>query len=723
MRTSTKLVLTSSFAAMLAAQTLSPTDARAQAANTTQQVGSEVVIVTAQRRAQDIQQVPASVTALGGAQLEQRQVANVLDLQYQVPNISIATGTGTANSARIFLRGVGEDESRGAVDPAIAVYVDGIYMGRQLGSLFSLVDLERVEVLRGPQGTLYGRASNGGAIKLVSQRPNDSFGGEIKAGIGNFSSADLRATVNIPLSDVTAVRATAMYKNRAGFHQLNPNGDRANFARNVGIQDVGGARISLAHDFSADWNLLIAYDITQDNSDPTPDSAQPGRDRDTNIFTIEPLPGVTCGPATTSIGCFSDYRSKINSEGLSVNLAGKIGTFDVMSLTGARSLKDDLGSRIGSPYFQQTQQDQVSQEFTLTSNFKGPFNFVAGLYHFHENVTLATTFVFPFVVDVKTISNSGFLHGTFNFSEKLKATAGIRYTDETKTFSGINRALNLGRNAAADFDTTSYTAGLDYEFSDTLMVYGSYSTGFKPGGWSPDCFSGTSCFLAVGEEEVRTLEIGARTSFLDKTLRFNATYFSNQYEGLQIGATVPGVGFTRFNVDETEIQGLEFEASWRPNSAFFVFANLGLLDANYKSLTLSQASALLSTVNRCAGGVATIQCALELKLKNAPEYKGVVGASYTMTLGKGDLVISGDVAFEDESWSLVANNLGNALIKVDPLYNAKITYSFANGWKASLWGQNLADQEYWRAASSGTAHWTTYAAPPRTWGVDLGIKF
>jgi iron complex outermembrane recepter protein len=723
MRAGRKLLFTSSFATILMGQAFLPTLAFAQTQGATSQPASDVVIVTAQRRAQDIQQVPASVTALGSAQLEQRQIANVLDLQYQVPNISIATGTGTANSARIFLRGVGEDESRGAVDPAIAVYVDGIYMGRQLGSLFSLVDLERVEVLRGPQGTLYGRSSNGGAIKLVSKRPSNEFGGEIKAGIGSFDAADLRATVNIPLSEATAVRATAMYKNRAGFHQLNPNGDRANFARNVGVQDVGGARISLAHTFNADWNLLIAYDVTQDNSDPTPDSAQPGRDRDNNIFTIEPLPGVTCGPTTTAIGCFSDYRSKINSEGLSVNLAGKIGTFDVMSLTGARKLKDDLGSRIGSPYFQQTDQDQISQEFTLTSNFEGPFNFVAGLYHFSENVTLATTFVFPFVVDVKTMSNSGFLHGTFNFSEKLKATAGIRYTDETKTFSGINRTLNLSRNAEADFDTTSYTAGLDYEFSDDLMVYGSYSTGFKPGGWSPDCFSGTSCFLPVGEEEVRTFEVGARTSFLDKTVRFNATYFFNQYDGLQIGATVPGVGFTRFNVDETEIQGLEFEASWRPNSAFFMFANLGLLDAGYKSLTLSQAGALLSTVNRCAGGIVTIACALDLKLKNAPEYKGVVGASYTMPLGNGDLVLNGDVAFEDESWSLVANNLGNALIKVDPLYNAKITYNFSNGWSASLWGQNLADQEYWRAASSGTTHWTTYAAPPRTWGVDLGVRF
>jgi iron complex outermembrane recepter protein len=693
----------------------------AQSVTPVAQNSSDVVIVTAQRRAQDIQQVPASVTALGGAQLEQRQVANVLDLQYQVPNISIATGTGTANSARIFLRGVGEDESRGAVDPAIAVYVDGIYMGRQLGSLFSLVDLERIEVLRGPQGTLYGRSSNGGAIKLVSKRPDGTFGGELKAGTGNYSRAELRATLNVPISDATAIRGTIMYKARDGFHELNPTGARTNFARNVGAQDMGAVRVSLAHEFSPNWNLLLSYDNTSDNGDPTPDSVRPGNDRDNNLFTIEPLPGVNCTAAQTSIGCFSDYRSKIDSQGASANIAGKFGSFDFASLTGYRTLKDDLATRIGSPYFQKTDQDQFSQEFTLTSNFAGPFNFVAGVYHFNEDVSLNTTFVFPFTVDVETQSNAAFVAGTFEITDKLTAKAGVRQTAETKKFFGINRTLTFTRTAKADFDTTSYSAGLDYQFSDAFMVYGSYSTGFKPGGWSPDCFSATSCFLPVTEEEVRTFEVGTRTQFFDNTLKLNATYFSNVYDGLQIGATVPGIGFTRFNVDETEIQGFEFEVSWRPVAGLHIFGNLGLLDANYKSLTLSQAGGLSNSGASCPGGIVTIACALGLKLKNAPETKGVAGVNYTLPFMSGKLNLSADVAFEDESWSLVANGPPHALTNVDPLYNARIAYSLDNGWTASLWGQNLGDQKYWRAASAGS--FTTYAAAPLTWGVDLGYKF
>jgi iron complex outermembrane recepter protein len=688
---------------------------------------SEVVIVTAQRRAQDIQQVPASVTALGTSQLEQRQVAGVLDLQYQVPNISIATGTGTANSARIFLRGVGEDESRGAVDPAVAVYVDGIYMGRQLGSLFSVVDLERIEVLRGPQGTLYGRASNGGAIKLVSKRPNQEFGGELRAGTGNYDRAEARATINLPLADATAVRLTAVYKGRDGFHTLLPNGDRANFARNVGAQDMGAFRFSLAHDFSADWKLLFAYDSTRDNGDPTPDSVRPGNDRDNNLFTIEPLPGVTCGPTTTSIGCFSDYRSKIESDGGSLNIEGKLGSFSIQSLTGYRTLKDDLASRIGSPYFQKTDQDQFSQEITLSSNFSGPFNFVAGAYLFNEDVVLNTTFVFPFIVDVKTESVSGFVHGTFEASDKLTATAGVRVTQETKDFFGANLSPLFSANPAfqrtdsRDFDNTSYNVGLDYDLSDTWMVYGSYATGFKPGGWSPDCFSATACFLRVDPEEVATLEVGTRTQLFDKALKLNATYFFNTYEGLQIGATVPGLGFTRFNVAETEIQGLEFEAFWRLSDHLSITSNVAFLDAEYTSVTLPQASALTNAGVPCAGGVPTIECALALKLKNAPDYKGFIGLNYTRPMGPGALTVNADVAFEDDSFSLVANTPINALTSVDPLYNARISYAFDNGVSIAVWGQNLTDEQYWRAASAGS--FTTYAAPPLTWGVDLGVKF
>ena len=175
------------------------------------------VNVTAQRVEENLQDVPVAVTALSTEQLEDKQVLNIRDLTAQVPNINIATNTGTASAARIFLRGVGEDESRGAVDQAVGIYVDGVYIGRSVGSLFDVVDLESLEVLRGPQGTLYGRNTIGGAIKLTSVKPQFENSGRMSAVFGNYDRQEYKATANVALSDSSAFRVTAFKRDRDGF--------------------------------------------------------------------------------------------------------------------------------------------------------------------------------------------------------------------------------------------------------------------------------------------------------------------------------------------------------------------------------------------------------------------------------------------------------------------------------------------------------------------------
>ncbi|MEM1380628.1 MAG: TonB-dependent receptor [Pseudomonadota bacterium] len=686
----------------------------------------DVVVVTAQRVEQSLQEVPAAVTNLSATDLEEAQVLNVSDLQYQVPNISIAAGTGTANSARIFLRGVGEDESRGAVDPAVGVYVDGIYIGRQVGALFDLVDLERIEVLRGPQGTLYGRNTNGGAIKLISKRPEMENGGEFRTILGNEGRVDLRATGNLALSDNTAIRVTGFSRQRDGFWEFNPTGPV--FEDNggeFGELKVSAIRASLLHNFSDDWRILIQGDYTNDQSDPIPDSAAPPNDADNNVFTIEPLPGTTCAPGPVTfraLGCFGDYDNETISSGLAATIEGKIGGLDFLSLTGYREMEDDLVTRIGFPYFQQTDQDQFSQEFTLSSDSDGPFNWVGGVYYFQEDVLLETTFIFPFAVDVTTESYAAFFQGFLDVSEQGTFTFGVRYTDEEKDLDAANQAFNLTRVESANFDDVSYTIKYDHDITDDVMVYGSYSTGFKSGGWSPDCFGAAACFQAVDEETLQSFEIGTRTEFLDNRLRFNATYFNNNYEGLQIGATVPGLGFTRFNVDETSIQGFEFEWNFELTEQFTIFGNLGILDAEYESITEDQAGALTNSGASCDAGQDLVDCAFGLELKNAPEYKGLVGASYVTPFAGGLLSLRGDLQFEDESWSLVANGPPHALTDPGLLVNARVRYEPLDGnWFFAVWGQNLTDQEYWRAASANS--FTAYASPPITYGVEFGITY
>lgn len=690
------------------------------------------IVTTAQRRDQSAQDVPVSVTVISPEALETRQISSTLDLQRAVPNLNLATNTGTANAARIFLRGIGEDESRGAVEPAVGTYIDGVYVGRLVGALFDLVDLEQVEVLRGPQGTLYGRNSNGGAIKITTAKPNQDPSMSAKVTLGNYNRLDIKGSSNMVLGDNTALRVAGLLKSRDGYFDINPSGAAgANSVENVGDLNTLALRGSLSHDIG-NWNILLSADMVDDESDPIPSSIITSQDRDDNLFTIEPAPGVNCGgnvtaPAgpfqfTRPVGCFAGFSNETKTRGISGTITGELGTHTVQSISSFRKLDDDLSSHIGFPYAQQSDQEQFSQEVTLSSNLDGPFNYVVGGFYYKEDLNLDTAFVFPFTVAADTESFAIFGQGSYDMTDRATLTAGLRYTDESRDFAGINRSSNLTNAFEQNFDNISYTAKLDYDLTDDVMVFGSYSTGFKGAGVSPDCFSPAACFLPVEEEEVKTIELGVRSRLLDNTLQLNATYFNNQYDNLQIAASVPGLGFTRFNVDETQIQGLEFDMVFQPVENFEIIANLGILDGEYQSLTDSQAAGLTNNGVPCSGGVPTIACGLDLELKNAPDYKGNIAATYTVPLSKGDFAISADVSFEDDSFNLVANSPLSAFSEIPTLVNTRLAYTPDDSyWSVAFWAKNITDEEYFRAGT-GTAN-AVYASEPATYGVDISVNF
>ena len=689
------------------------------------------IVTTAQRQSQSVQDAPVAVTVITTDELETKQIADSIDIQNFVPNLNIGTNTGTANAARIFLRGVGEDESRGAVEPAVGTYVDGVYLGRTVGALFDLVDLEQVEVLRGPQGTLYGRNSNGGAIKISTVKPQAENDVTAKFTYGNYDRLEARGMVNFAMGDATAVRLSGLYRTREGFFEVMPNGAAAGESRDdVGEIDTLAFRGAISHDFG-DWNILLSADYTEDDSDPIPSSIIDSADADGNLFTIEPAPGASCFASSLTeitafdfrpIGCFAAHRNETKARGVSGTITGNLGNHTVQSITASRKLNDDLQSHIGFAYAQQTDQDQFSQEITLSSNLDGAFNYVVGGYYWNEDLVLDSIFVFPFRVAADTESFAVFGQGIFDISDRASITAGLRYTDESRSFDGVNLTTTLSNSDDNDFDNLSYTAKLDYDLTDGLMVYASYATGFKGSGFSPDCFGAAACFLPVDKETVDTIEVGFRSQFWDNRMQFNGTFFNSQYDDLQIAATVPGLGFTRFNVDETEIQGLEFDMRFRPNERFELVANLGLLDGEYKALTISQAGGLSNAGASCPGGVVTIDCALGLDLKNAPDYKANIAANYTHPFEGGDLTISGDISFEDDSFNLVANSPASAFTDIPTLINARIAYQPDDSfWNVALWAKNLTDEEYFRAGTAtGLA---VYASAPATYGIDIGFDF
>lgn len=708
----------------------------------------DAITVTAQRREENLQDVPVAVTALTAEQLEVRQIRDVNDLQIQIPNAVISTGTGTASSARIFFRGVGEDESRGAIDPAVGIYIDGVYIGRTVGSLVDLVDVEQVEVLRGPQGTLYGRNTNGGAIKLNSVLPEPGeYSLDADFTVGSDDRFAVKASTNIGLGDSTAARISTLYKYRDGFFEITPNGIfEGQDADNVGLEQVFAIRGSLKHEFNEDWSALFTVDYTDDSSDPTPgsiiqESDDPSvvTDADGDQFTIEPVDGLTC-TSVFPVGCTTIFNSNVEAFGVSGKIEGNIGPFTVTSLSAFRTLEDDLITQINFPFDQTTDQEQFSQELNLASNFDGPFNFVSGLYFYHEDVTLDTNFAFiPANIEVDTTSFAVFAQGTLDVTEDLTLTGGLRFTTEDRDFFGDSSFLPgvLPVPIEGDLDTNevTWTAKADYSVTDDILIYASVATGFKTPGFSPDCFSPVFCFAQVEQEDLISYEGGLRTEWFNKTLTFNATYFFNDYEDLQISATLPTGAFTRTNAADARIQGIELETNWSPLEGLNIYGHASWLDAEYRNLTAFQAgtlsnSSLTAPGPSCINVTAVagtpefdeqiIDCALDLELKNAPQFKTNVGFTYAYPIFGGDVTLGGDLAWEDESFALVANNAGSL---TDPgvRINARVGYAPESGlWRISVWGKNLTDRDFFQA-TSGTN--IVFPSAPLTWGVDLGVSF
>ena len=760
----------------------------------------EEVVVTAERREASMQTVPVAVTAIGAEQIEEKLITNVHDLQYQTPNISIARNTGTASGARIFMRGIGEDESRVSADPAISVYVDGVYLGRQTGALLDLLDVERIEVLRGPQGTLYGRNSSAGAVKLISVKPGEENEATVGGTIGSEGRVDLRASGNWAISDAVSMRGAFLSRSRDGLHTTVASAVTPE--REEGDIDVQAARLAWRFLAGDAWTVDLAIDQTSDDSDPVPASHGGSLNADGDLFTIEPLSGsmqietdengtalvpestLNTGDcrdrtryyfdaeATTPtvkplnpnlsgggarLGC-REFSSTVDTGGLSLSASGALSDdFTLSLLAGYRQLEDELDSHIGGSYQQQTDQDQLSFETSIASagDADAPGAFVAGLYYFTEDVRLDSSFFGAgHSIDVRAKAIALFGHGSYEFTDALTLTAGLRYTDETKDFAGDGPA---GAPAESrNFHNASYKLAVDWRLNDEVMAYAALVTGFKSGGWSPDCFEGTACFLSVDEEEVQTLEIGLRSELLDRRLRLNATAFQNAYDNQQIAGTVPRLGFTRFNVSESETSGLEIELVYQPTERLRLNATVGLLDTEYSALDVSQAFGLTNadaddrtTGSPCALGddtkapvridgeddetyderaapslrafeSAVLSCAYGLEMKNAPESQIAVGALYTMALMGGELDIGVDVAVEDDSWNLVANAPESALTDPGTIINARVAYR-AERWQATLWAKNLGDEEYSRASTAGGQQ--QFAADPALFGLDFQYSF
>ena len=701
------------------------------------EIALEEVIVTATRIRESLQDIPISVTALSAAEMEARNVENTRDLQNSVPNISISANTGTASGGRIFIRGIGDDESRIGADSAVAAYVDDVYLARQTGALIDVMDLERIEVLRGPQGTLYGRNATGGAIKYVSKRPDTNDKSlDLYGTLGNMDRWDLKGVGNYAFSENTAIRASALKRKRDGAFIAWSDGD------DIGSWDTTAARAALLHNFANDWTFYAAVDYVKDKSEPVPTSVPEGFDSDDNIYTLDPAMGVNCADPAQALwaGCFEDYSSEVKTTGYMMDITGPISNFTFRSLTGYRKLDDDLNSNFGSfNYTQETDQDQFSQEFTMESVFTGPVNFIAGFYYFHEDANLDFVFALPQTLRIKTKAWALFADATWDISDKWKLMGGLRYTHEKKDFVGRNifftDVLGLPGFANVDerkFDDTNYRVALQYYLNDDVMFYGSVANGFKSGGYSSDCFSPVPiCFNPVEPEEVTTWELGLRSEFFDNRWRVNFTYFDNDYDDLQLGGSTRR-GFVRFNVPKVATNGFELESVFQATENLSFDGYIAYLDGEYKEVSQDAVDAIAGTGPnpKCGGEIPDEQCVIDnFDLKNAPEWSFMLAGNYVANFDSGYfMTFRVSAAYEDDSFNLVGNPVA---VKRDEttIWDARVALNNPDDtWSIALWGKNLSDEVYYPAATTvGAAAMgipgLAFPGQPRTYGVDFRYTF
>ncbi len=698
-------------AALLA---LAAPQARAQATSDGGSAADNVVTVTAQRRSEELQKTPLAITAITSRDMELQQIRRLEDLKLSVPNVVIEANTGTSSAAKIFMRGVGTDESLFTADPSVAIYIDDMYIARQTGAMFDMFDLQRVEVLRGPQGTLYGRNATGGAVRYITKKPNGESRLDIDARIGNYGRLDFQLAGGGSLSDGVAVTYGVMSKSRDGYLQDITNN------RKVNDEKVTGARAGLAFNLGASTSARLSLDLLSQRSgppyasgviDPATAAAvnRPVNNADGNLLTIE-----------TNL---TNGENKLDQGGLSFSTATDFGAFELRNILTQRRMHNllyiDVDGTAATRFhlYQDQSQNQTSYEAQLVSTGKGPLTWTGGLFVFGEHNNQPTRqdiFATGGVntVDQKTLATALYGQADWRFNPVWKATGGLRYSHESKDF-GINSltaagAQNFIFQQKNSWNRADWKLGVDGQLTPDVLAYASATTGFKSGGFNGRAASATAAAIVLKPETVLTYELGVKSTLGGGLLRLNANLFRNEYRDLQLTAFDANGASNLVNAAGAIIQGLELDAAAFITRAWQVSFNLGTLDAKYTDYSAANAATFAGK-----------------QLKQAPKLQYGASTSYRVGLAAGALQLNFQLKHVGDHFQNLANS---TLIetKAYTIADARMAYEAAGGrWSAGVWAKNLGNKLYYTGGFdiAGIGIADAYLNVPRTYGLDLRYKF
>ena len=715
--------------------------------------GMEELVVTARRREETLQSVPLAVSALTAADLEELQ-ANTLDaLQGAVPNLNIVQGRGSTSSVNVFIRGVGQPDALQTFDPGVGVYADGVFLSRIQGSLLTLFDVERVEVLRGPQGTLYGKNAIGGAINVISRTPGDEpeFQGRIT--YGRFDKVKAEAYAGGPLVDgKLSASFAATYDRRDGIVTDPATGQRFN------DDETFSGRAKVVATPTDTLELVLSADYTNQDSALALGRAEADLIQ-TDLFTDATT---VLLPAPTTEYDFTGSTSFTMGEGQELEHWGVSLTanwdiddsLSLVSITAYRQLDPDFFIDIDATEFRLgdvfvfIDQNQVSQELQLQYDGGGRVSGVFGLYFLREELASdqfsdasdAFTFAgaeFPFLTFIEdgqvTRSYAAFGEFDFDLTDRITVTAGLRYTYEEKDFQ--TRRLSLAGGApflsfpitvptvaaledvpffedSEDFDSITPRLIVRYQATDDSQLYASISRGFKSGGFNGRAARDEET-VPFDPETVWTFEAGTKNDLADGRLRLNAAAFYNLYSDFQARVArlvdpdnpLSGFAFPVLNAAELETYGFELEALARPVDGLQLAGSVGFLEARYTEGDFVGSEPAFS-----------------------PRWSLRFGASYEYGLGSGlgFITVGGDVVHISDHFLSV----DNADVLTEDGYvllSAFVTWrSEDDRYHVAFGGRNLTDEVYRTDAQEFSALaniQTAYYGDPRTWTVSVGVNF
>ncbi|WP_296250967.1 TonB-dependent receptor [uncultured Stenotrophomonas sp.] len=706
------------------------------------------VTVTARRRSESIQDVPVAVSAFGEEQIKDLQASTVEGLQGAVPNMNIAQGRGSANSVNVFIRGIGQPDALQTFDPGVGMYVDDVYYSRINGALFSLFDIQQLEVLRGPQGTLYGKNSTGGAIKLTTKNPFDNEGGAVEVTAGDYGRLEGRFYVSGKLSDTVAASIAGAKITNDGYVKDAVTGKRYN------DDDTEALRAKLAFQPTDNFSAVLSLDTTKQDAALTL-----GRPMAPLLQTsLAPAGVIVLQPGETGEWNRRAQTSFQNGEGQYLKHSGASLSmnwdineqFTLKSISSYRKLKTKSYIDIDASEYElgdvlvALDQNQKSQEFQLHYDNGSNVHATFGAYYMKENVPsyqeayADDLFSFlgakvPFLRtiddDLITTSTAAFAHVNWEFVPTWTVAAGVRWTKDkkdydrsTSTFWGAPFASLNGTvafDAKASWTAVTPSISLQKEFSDNLMGYVSANRGFKSGGFNGRANTVYDTQHAKFDPEyVWTYELGLKGSSADHRLRGTATAFYSNYSDFQARVSQDVGTFPVLNAAKLNIKGIELEGSALLGESTTLSAQLGWMDAKYDSFEDFRLDPSY------AGYDPTVN---HDHVPFSPDVTARVALQHVFSLGdNGSLTFGGDVSYRSDTWLSVDNRKVLSQDAYTLLGAYGVWDSSQLTWQVRAGVRNLTDKQYktegQEFASVGNIQ-TAYYGLPRNWYVSVRYNF